>query len=472
VRFRIGCTVALAVAGILSSVGSTLSLAAQMPTTAGATNVSTATANATTSATNVTGVTSAARPPVSREQLVLDALARIDRLNPTFNAFTGRNPSVTSRAQLLDSSAGTASAGILDRRTIAVKANIELADVRASAGVRASGRIETGSVGSNAFAATQIENAGGLIVGVTNMDSWARGTKTVSEFGSTGNAFNPQRSPLGSSGGSAVAVATGMVDMAVGTDTCGSIRYPASANGIFGLRPTVGSVSRAGVVPLSPTQDVVGPLARNVGDLEVLFRVLTTPDPQDPFTQTRRVPMERVGTKRVGVLSGFGAVSRSMGAPLAQLQVAGYELVELSGAGLSGASVINDEFEPARSLWRRNQNPYSVTLPVSDLRGYRRRLNSQVRLRNRLVALMDTNRVDALVYPTTVAAPGARGARQITGNCWLAANSGLPALAVPGALVGRFPAVGVDLLGRPFDESTLFAMAGSASPVLHTPTVP
>jgi amidase len=419
--------------------------------------------------TAVTPTSAPASPasPLSRQQLVLDAFARIDALNPAFNAFIGRSPSVVGRAQFLDSTFGRESAGVLDRRTVAVKANLDLVGLPASAGVRAPGR--TPQAGSNAFAVTQIENAGGLVVGVTNMDSWARGTKTVSEFGSTGNAFDSKRSPLGSSGGSAVAVATGMVDLAVGTDTCGSIRYPASANGIFGLRPTTGAVSRAGVVPLSPTQDVVGPLARNVADLEALFSVLSIPDSRDPLTQVPRRPSERVRTKRIGVLRGFGVLARSEGTPLAQLRAAGIELVDVRGTELSGASVINDEFEPARRLWRRNEEPLGV-LVVSDPRGYQQRLDSQARIRNRLLALLDTNRVDALVYPTTTAPPGARGARQVTGNCWLAANSGLPALAVPGPVVNGFPTVGMDLLGRPFDEAALFALAAIASPVLQTPT--
>jgi amidase len=420
-----------------------------------------------TTAVTPTTVPASLASSLSRQQLVLNAFAQIDALNPTFNAFIGRSSSVVGRALFLDAKFAGESAGVLDRRTVAVKANLDLVGLPASAGVRAPGR--TPKVGSDAFVVTQIENAGGLVVGVTNMDSWARGTKTVSEFGSTGNAFDSKRSPLGSSGGSAVAVATGMVDMAVGTDTCGSIRYPASANGIFGLRPTTGAVSRAGVVPLSPTQDVVGPLARNVADLEILFRVLSIPDSRDPLTQVPRSPSGRVRTKRVGVLRGFGVLPRSEGTPLAQLRAAGIELVDVRGTELSGASVINDEFETARSLWRQNQDPFG-TLVASDPRGYRQRLDSQARIRNRLLALLDTNSLDALVYPTTTAPPGARGARQVTGNCWLAANSGLPALAVPGPVVNGFPSVGVDLLGRRFDEDTLFALAASASPVLQTPT--
>ncbi len=402
-------------------------------------------------------VARATNPP-SREVIVRDAFSRIDRDDKRYGAFTGRNSAALSTARNFDLEVGSGSVGVLDRRTLAVKANIDLESLPATAGVRRPNR-STQTAVVDAFVVTQILAAGGIIVGATNMDSWARGTRTVSEFGSTGNAFDPNRSPLGSSGGSAVAVATGMVDMALGTDTCGSIRYPASANAIFGLRPTAGAVSRRGVVPLSPTQDVVGPLARSLKDLQLLFRVIAGEDPLDPITLTAQPTPIRVRSRRVGVLRGFGATSRTPESPMPVLQARGYEVVEVASTGLVGASVIADEFEPARTRWRRGETPWN--LPADG--AYLSRLTSQARLRNQLVQLLDRNDLDAIAYPTTIAPPGRRGMKQITGNCWLAANSGLPALAVPGPLVRGFPEIGVDVLGRPFDEDTLFVVAGDAS---------
>lgn len=393
-----------------------------------------------------------------REGIVRRAFERIDREDRRFGAFTARNSSAYALARRLDLEFGSASAGPLDGKVLAVKANIDLASIPATAGVRLPSR-SARTPPTDAFVVTRIVAAGGIIVGTTNMDSWARGTRSVSEFGSTGNAFDPNRSPLGSSGGSAVAVATGMVDMALGTDTCGSIRYPAAANKIFGLRPTPEAVSRSGVVPLSPTQDVVGPLARTVDDLRVLFGVIAATDPLDPRTAASPMAPGRARSRRVGVLRGFGSVSRNPQSPLALLRTRGYELIEVSPAGLERASVIDDEFARSRDLWRRGEPPWSLTVSG----GYRSRLASQARLRSRLLQILERENLDVMVYPTTTAPPGRRGARQTTGNCWLSANSGLPALAVPGPLVEGFPEIGVDLLGRPFDEETLFALATDAS---------
>jgi amidase len=404
-----------------------------------------------------------------REQTVRASLERIAQWNPRYNAFVSVDPAVIERAQAVDTEMTGEKTGELDGRTIAVKANLDLEGFPANAGVRSPGRETTRS--RNAFVVTEVGSAGGFVVGITNMDSWARGTKTVSEFGSTGNAFDSKRSPFGSSGGSAVAVATGMVDMALGTDTCGSIRYPASANGIFGLRPTVGAVSRTGLVPLSPTQDVVGPMARTVEDLQVLFSVLTVYDSADPAMVVSSPAVTRTRSKRVGVLRGFGSVNQSVGAPLGRLRAEGYDVVDVDSRGLQVSSVIDDEFESARGLWRRNLPPWDVSGLVKERRGYQKRLALQARLRNQLNELLRTNDVDALVYPTTSAPPGLRGAKQVTANCGLSANSGLPALAVPGPIVRGFPEIGIDLLGRAFDEETLFEVAAAATPVLGTPTI-
>jgi amidase len=402
-----------------------------------------------------------------REQKVKAALDRIARWNPRYNAFISVNRAAVDDARARDALSDP-EVGVLDGRTIAIKANLDMRGFPANAGVRNDGRYSNDA--TDAAVVRAVKMTGGYVIGVTNMDSWARGTKTVSEFGSTGNAFDPKRSPFGSSGGSAVAVATGMVDMALGTDTCGSVRYPASANGIFGLRPTVGAVNRTGLVPLSPTQDVVGPMARTVSDLRILFSVLTVYDSTDP-AMIVPTPVSRTKSKRVGVLRGYGAVNNSPQASIGRLRSAGYQVVDIDPRGLRVASVIDDEFAPARYLWRRGLPPWDVSALVRDQGGYQQRLNSQARLRDRLNELLSTNDVDALIYPTTQSPPGSRGAKQITTNCGLSANSGLPALAVPGPIVSGFPEIGIDLLGRAFDEETLFEVATAATPVLGTPTI-
>jgi Asp-tRNA(Asn)/Glu-tRNA(Gln) amidotransferase A subunit family amidase len=137
--------------------------------------------------------------------------------------------------------------------------------------------------------------------------------------------------------------------------------------------------------------------------------------------------------------------------------------------GLAPSSVIEDEFVPARAAWLSGSPYLDGRLRTRDRDDYRRRLLGRNRLRSALVALMDEFDLDALAYPTTIAAPAGRGVRQPTGNCWLAADSGLPALAVPGAIVRGFPSIGIDLLGRLSDESTLLALARLLPPVPRPP---
>jgi amidase len=395
-------------------------------------------------------------PTGSRARAVETLFAALTDRDKPYHAITAKVPSAHARAEELDRIFGDDVAGPLDHLLIAVKANIDLSDVPATAGSKS---IRT-TTATDAPVVSRVREAGGVVVAVTNMDTWARGTATISQaFGSTGNAWNPDRSPYGSSGGGAVAVARGFVDAAIGTDTCGSLRLPASANAIYGLRPTVGAVSRAGIVPLSPTQDVVGPMARTVDVLARVFVAIRGPEPGDRLTFTAATPPKRPRTYRVGVLKGFVTPSTSPDSPLKRLARAGIDVVTVKPVGLAPANVIEDEFDVALAAWRDGRAYLDANLPVHDPTGYRQRLVGRVRLRAALTTLLDRNGLDALVYPTTAGPPGARGVRQTTANCWIAANSGLPALAVPGEIVGGFPVVGVDLLGRAFDESTLFDLA-------------
>src|SRR5262249_40246098 len=122
---------------------------------------------------------------------------------------------------------------------------------------------------------TSLRNAGGIIIGKTNLDEFAFGTTSEnSAFGLVRNPVDPTRTPGGSSGGSAVAVATGMALAALGSDTGGSIRIPAAACGIVGLKPTIGEISTDAVIPLSTTFDHLGPFTRSVSDAAMVYRAL------------------------------------------------------------------------------------------------------------------------------------------------------------------------------------------------------
>ena len=363
----------------------------------------------------------------------------------------------------------------LDGLLVAVKDNLDTAGVATTGG---SERLAKRVPKADATAVARVRSAGGIILGKTNLDTFARGVRTSSEVGgATGNAWDPSRSPGGSSGGSAVAVATGAVDVALGSDTCGSLRYPAAYNGVYGLRPTPGLVSRVGLMPLAPTQDVVGPLARTVDDLAGVLDAIAGPDADDPLTLSATRPASTYSAAldhptdtpppTIGVVRSMGrfAAAADGRTALDVLGESGAVLRPVTLPALRAASVIEDEHPAVRAQFlaapeARIGRWLAGPINVRDDDDYQVRLRNRQIDRVRLVDLMDDLELDAIVYPTTPFPAARRGAPQPSGNCGLAATSGLPALALPHRLgVDGIPAVGVDLLGRPFDETQLLRIA-------------
>ncbi len=393
------------------------------------------------------------------------------RSHSSYRHWTGFDE-VTALAQ-----ARSAPDGPLTGLVFGVKDNIDLSWLPTAAGVAA---LRNRRPTRNAPVVDRLLTAGAAIAGHTNMDTWARGVRSVSETtGATANALNPTRGPMGSSGGSAVAVALGEVDGALGTDTCGSLRYPAAANVIVALRPTPGLVSRAGIVPLAPTQDVVGPMARDVRTLARLLDVIAGADQRDPLTQLAPRP-DRTYTEdlqgppgsvgalprrwRVGVVRTLGqfrrdATGRTM---LDKMNAVEIELVEVAMPRAPYSSVIDDESAATRPLVvaGADESRWLVDgLRVPNRSGYASRLRDRKLSASRLTALLDANRLDALTYPTTPFGPAPRGQRQASANCQFSATSGLPALALGhGVDADNIAVPGVDLLGREFDESTLLRL--------------
>ena len=235
--------------------------------------------------------------PVLRQAMVSGALtsvvltefylARIERLNPRLRAVIGVNPLAVREAAASDRRRGDgAGRGPLEGVPVLVKDNIAARGMPATAGSPALLEAESG----DAFLVARLREAGAVIIGKANMSEWANFRSTHSTSGwSTlgGQAANPHaldRNPSGSSSGSGVAVAAGMALLAVGTETDGSIVCPASACGIVGIKPTLGLVSRTGIVPISSAQDTAGPMARTVADAAALLSVLAGEDPADPAT--------------------------------------------------------------------------------------------------------------------------------------------------------------------------------------------
>lgn len=206
---------------------------------------------------------------------VTETLEKISALNPTLNAFISVfEAEAMEQARALDEELRQGrSRGPLHGRTISIK---DLIDVK-GAPTTAASRVRAGHIAtSDATVVARLRDAGAIIIGKTNLHEFALGTTSdESAFGPVRNPHDTNRSPGGSSGGSGAAVAAGMGWASMGTDTGGSIRIPASACGVVGLKPGFGEITTVGVVPLSVSLDHVGPLAANVGDAWAIYDALT-----------------------------------------------------------------------------------------------------------------------------------------------------------------------------------------------------
>ena len=196
----------------------------------------------------------------------------------------------------------------------------------------------------------KLEKEGAIMIGRTNLDAFAHGSSTEnSYFGPTLNAYDETRVAGGSSGGSAVAVAKGIVQFATGTDTGGSIRQPASFNGVFGFKPTYGTFSRYGVVAMASSTDCIGFFARSAKDIDLLMQICSGQDPKDMTTLPDYYGADKVCSSaphKIGVIKDFDldkvdpAVKKTFNAKVADLKSAGYEIVELSMPALKYALAV------------------------------------------------------------------------------------------------------------------------------------
>jgi amidase len=222
-------------------------------------------------------------------ELYLERIQQVDRGGPALNAIIELNPDALAIADGLDEERKAGKLrGPLHGIPVLIKDNIDTADrMSTTAGSLA---LEGSIAPRDAFLVERMRLAGAVILGKTNLSEWAnfRSEHSVSGWSSQGgqtrNPYALDRNPCGSSSGSAVAVAANLCAAAVGTETDGSIVCPSHINGIVGMKPTLGLISRSGVIPIAHSQDTAGPMGRTVADVAMLLGALTGSDPRDPVT--------------------------------------------------------------------------------------------------------------------------------------------------------------------------------------------
>jgi len=454
----------------------------------------------------------------------------VDRSGPRLRSVIELNPDAFAIAEALDHERkATGPRGPLHGIPVLIKDNLDTHDrMTTTAGSLAL----VGSIAPrDSFVVERLRAAGAVILGKTNLSEWAnfRGSRSISGWsgrgGQTRNPYALDRSPSGSSSGSAAAVSASLCAVAVGTETNGSIVSPSSYCGIVGFKPTVGLVSRSGIIPISSSQDTAGPMARTVADAAALLGVMAGVDPRDTATDAskgraaldyaRLLDANALHGARIGVVRSQFKLHRQVDpvleAALEAMKHAGAELVELpklpSRQDLGGA-----DYQVMVYEFKAGLNAYFASLgagaPIKDVEaliefnernrerellffGQETLIEAQakgpltdkvyveakercVKWSQSLDEVLVENRLDAIAGPTSGPAhtlDWINGDRGLGGNSTYAAVSGFPNITVPCGDVLGLP-VGMSFFGRAWTEQRLLALAYSFEQVTKARMVP
>jgi amidase len=456
---------------------------------------------------------------VAAAQRFLERIDRLDKHGPAINAVIELNPEALPIAAALDAELKTGHRrGPLHGVPVLIKDNIDTADqMKTSAGSLALAR---STPPRDAFIVERLRAAGAVILGKTNLSEWAnfRSTRSTSGWSARGGLTrNPHvldRNTSGSSSGTAAALAAGFATLGVGTETDGSIISPSSLCGIVGIKPTMGLCARSGIIPLAPSQDTPGPMARTVADAAALLSALAGVDARDPATQDGRrqaqddytafLDARGLAGARLGVprnLAGFHPeVDRALDAAILALRDAGAVVVDQ--LTLPTAQKFDDaelevmlyEFKASINSYLASLGPASAVKTLTDLiafnqaehdrempwfgqelferaqkkgplgepayRAARARCLRMAR-REGLDRLLDPHRLDAIIAPSNQPAwitDLLNGDHFTGGNTAFAAVAGYPSLTVPMGFTHALP-LGLSFIGRPWNEGTLIKLA-------------
>lgn len=423
---------------------------------------------------------------VSARQLTTFALQRIaDVDQPRYNAISWlfADDALAAAAASDAARQQNAPVGPLAGIPLLIKDNIEVKGWPTSAG---SALLRDVIASEDAPLVTALRQAGAILIGKTTMHELAAGITGASSLsGFTHNAWQQGRSPGGSSSGSAVAVAAGFVPLAIGSDTAGSVRIPAAFNGLFGLRMTRGALSSAGIVPLSPTQDIPGPLVRYAADLRLISEILTG----QRFSRPDRAL--RIGIWQEGFAAEETEINQAVQAAVAPFQPRMLSWPQLETLATE-ANIIAYEFADALATWLALQpeaplrtlaaiaasGRYHPQLeatfktraqhPGTQSDGYREVQLRQQRLYQQLAQFFQQQQIDLLAYPVVRHPPVKHGELQPGSNALISAVTGAPAISIPVGLSTEGLPIGLELLALR-DREDVLLMAAEQIEQAHPP---
>ena len=445
-------------------------------------------------------------------QAYLDRIAAIDDAGPALHAVIELNPRAIADAGALDAERAAGRVrGPLHGLPVLIKDNVDVAGLVNSAGSLA---LADHRPKQDAFLVARLRAAGAVILGKTNLSEWAnfRSTRSSSGWSSRGgqtkNAYALDRNPCGSSSGTGSAIAASLASFGVGTETDGSIICPASVNGLVGLKPTVGLISRRGIIPISVSQDTAGPMARTVADAALLLSALAAADPADPAARaaggtaadyTAYLRADGLKGKRFGVLRqamGYHPdVDAAMEKSIAALKAGGAEVVDVKVPtydkwGDAEFELLLYEFKDGLNTYLKSAGSPHGSLkalidwnaahastvmpffgqeifdkaekkgPLTDA-AYLKARDTARRLAGKegLLAVMQKERLDAVIAPSTAPAwltDHVLGDHFAGAGYGIAAVAGTPSLTVPMGESHGLP-LGLTFMGPAYAEGELIA---------------
>ncbi len=448
--------------------------------------------------------------------LYLARIKELDKNGPTLNSIIIINPDALNIAEKLDKAyKKSKNKGLLYGIPIILKDNIDTHDnMPTTAGSRA---LANSYPLQDSYIAKKLKAAGAIIIAKANLSEWAnfRGQKSISGWsgllGQTKNPYVLDCNPCGSSAGSGVAVSANLAMAAIGTETNGSIVCPANANGIVGIKPTVGLLSRSGIIPISFTQDTPGPMARTVADAATMLGIMVGVDITDSKTlasqgkyrqdYTQYLDKNGLKGKRIGLYrSPMGKLPRVdslMFIAINYLKSKGAEIIEIDEIGRSTAAsasfdIMIYELKDGLNTYFKSLGPNAPIKTIEDLIEFNKKDSVELKLFNQrylelaqkkgdllskeyleslrinlegsqkygIDSVMNLHSLDAIIAPTGGPAwkTKASGDTFRIGSSSPAARAGYPNISVPLGFVDELP-VGISFFGRAWSEPTLIKMA-------------